>query len=122
MGRWHRSNRPGGRRACRGGFKPSPAHRSGNSPASHPFRRSNEPLCPPRIPVEHVRREWVSALSCAKLVCMEIAGRITSIDRARNRVLKRRPKGLTESERQLLLAEVAKISAELCDLQVWAAE
>jgi hypothetical protein len=53
---------------------------------------------------------------------MEIAGRITPIDRARNRVLKRRPKGLTESERQLLLAEVAKISAELCDLQVWAAE
>ena len=29
---------------------------------------------------------------------------------------------MTESERQLLLAEVAKISAELCDLQVWAAE
>jgi hypothetical protein len=29
---------------------------------------------------------------------------------------------LTESERQQLLAEVAKISAELCDLQVWAAE
>jgi hypothetical protein len=61
-------------------------------------------------------------LSCAKLVRMEIAGRITSIDRARDRVLKRRPKGLTESERQLLLAEVAKISAELCDLQVWASE
>lgn len=53
---------------------------------------------------------------------MEIAGRITSIDQARKQVLKRRTKGLTESERQVLLAEVAKISAELCDLQVWAAE
>ena len=53
---------------------------------------------------------------------MEIAGRITSIDQARKQVLKRRAKGLTESERQVLLAEVAKISAELCDLQVWAAE
>jgi hypothetical protein len=29
---------------------------------------------------------------------------------------------LTESERQLLLAEVAKISAELGELQAWAAE
>lgn len=53
---------------------------------------------------------------------MEIAGRITSIDQARKQVLKRRTRGLTESERQVLLAEVAMISAELCDLQVWAAE
>jgi hypothetical protein len=53
---------------------------------------------------------------------MDSAGRITSIDQARRQVLNRRARGLTESERQVLLAEVAKISAELCDLQVWAAD
>lgn len=53
---------------------------------------------------------------------MESAGRITPIDQARTQVLRRRNRGLTESERQVLLAEVAKISAELCGLQVWAAE
>jgi hypothetical protein len=52
---------------------------------------------------------------------MDSAGRVTSIDQAR-KASKRRTTGLTESERQMLLAEVAKISAELCDLQVWAAE
>lgn len=52
---------------------------------------------------------------------MDSVGRVTSIDQAR-KAPKRRTTGLTESERQLLLAEVAKISAELCDLQVWAAE
>jgi hypothetical protein len=52
---------------------------------------------------------------------MESAGRVTSIDQAR-KASKRRTTGLTESERQVLLAEVAKISAELCRLQVWAAE
>jgi hypothetical protein len=52
---------------------------------------------------------------------MDSAARITPIDQARKQVLKR-ARGLTESERQELLAEVAKISTELCDLQVWAAE
>jgi hypothetical protein len=52
---------------------------------------------------------------------MDSVGRVASIDQAR-RASKRRTTGLTESERQQLLAEVAKISAELCDLQVWAAE
>jgi hypothetical protein len=53
---------------------------------------------------------------------MDSAGRVASIDQARKASKKRRTAGLTESERQVLLAEVAKISAELCDLQVWAAE
>ena len=52
---------------------------------------------------------------------MDSAGRVASIDEAR-KGSKRRTTGLTESERQQLLSEVAKISAELCDLQVWAAE
>lgn len=47
--------------------------------------------------------------------------RVASIDQARKAWM-RRKKRLTESERQLLLAEVAKISSELCELQVWAAE
>jgi hypothetical protein len=50
------------------------------------------------------------------------AGRVTSIAQARRQARQRRTNSLTESERQLLLAEVAKISAELCKLQVWAAE
>lgn len=56
------------------------------------------------------------------LVRMESSGRVASIDQAREQARKRRAKGLTESERQVLLAEIAKISAELCDLQVWTAE
>lgn len=49
-------------------------------------------------------------------------GRVASIDQARKKAAKRRTTGLTEVERQLLLEEVAKISAELCDLQVLAAD
>ncbi|WP_285620201.1 hypothetical protein [Actinoallomurus iriomotensis] len=45
---------------------------------------------------------------------------VTSIDQARKAWMGRK-KRLTESERQLLLAEVAKISAELGELQAWAA-
>jgi hypothetical protein len=52
---------------------------------------------------------------------MDSAVRVASIDQAR-KASKRRTPGLTESERQLLLAEVAKISAELGELQAWAAE
>lgn len=44
---------------------------------------------------------------------------ITSIDRARRQGAKR---SLTEAERRLLLEEIAKISAELGDLQAWAAD
>jgi hypothetical protein len=46
---------------------------------------------------------------------------VASIDQARKQITKK-PSGLTAFERQLLLDEVAKISAEICDLQVWAAE
>lgn len=71
--------------------------------------------------MEHARRVWVFALPYARLFVMESVRRVTSIDQAR-KAPKRRTTGLTESERQLLLAKVAKNSAELCDLQVWAAE
>ena len=53
---------------------------------------------------------------------MDRSGRVASIDQARRQVANRRTKGLTDAERQLLLEEVAKISAELGDLQVWVAE
>ena len=52
---------------------------------------------------------------------MESSARVASIDQARIQARKRKATGLTDVERQLLLAEVAAISAELCDLQVWAA-
>jgi hypothetical protein len=48
---------------------------------------------------------------------MESLGRVSSIGQAR----KRKATGLTDFERQLLLEEVALISAELCDLQVYTA-
>src|SRR5438045_1977050 len=47
---------------------------------------------------------------------------VTSIDQARKQADKGKASGLTEAERQLLLEEIAEISTELCDLQVWAAE
>ena len=52
---------------------------------------------------------------------LEGFGRVASIDRARRQAAKR-VAGLTEVERRLLLEEIARISAELCDLQVRAAE
>jgi hypothetical protein len=52
---------------------------------------------------------------------MESSGRVASIDQARKQARTRKATRLTEIERQLLLDEVAAISAELCDLQVWAA-
>lgn len=53
---------------------------------------------------------------------MDSSGRVASIDQARRQATKRKATGLTERERQLLLEEIAEITAELCDLQVWAAE
>ena len=47
---------------------------------------------------------------------------VTSIDLARRHATKGKASALTEAERQLLLDEIAEISAELCDLQVWAAD
>lgn len=70
---------------------------------------------------EHACRGWVFTLEHESLLFMDSAGQVASIDRAR-RTSKRRKTGLTESERQVLLAEVARISAELGELQVWAAE
>jgi hypothetical protein len=49
-------------------------------------------------------------------------GQVTPIDQARKQAARRRPAGLTDTERQLLLEEIAAISAELCDLQVRTAE
>jgi hypothetical protein len=60
--------------------------------------------------------------SVGHLGLMDSSGRVTSIDQARKQAIKQRATGLTQVERQLLLEEVAKISAELCDLQVWAAD
>ncbi|GAA4640757.1 hypothetical protein GCM10023196_107500 [Actinoallomurus vinaceus] len=52
---------------------------------------------------------------------MDSSGRVASIDQAR-KAANRRTAGLTNAERRLLLEDIARISAELCDLQVWAAE
>jgi hypothetical protein len=69
-----------------------------------------------------VYRGGMGSPGCERqIVHMNSAGRVASIDQARRQAWKRRTKGLTDSERQVLLDEVAKISAELCDLQVWAA-
>jgi len=48
--------------------------------------------------------------------------RVASIEQARKQAAKRRTAGLTDTERQLLLEEIAKVSAELCDLQIRAAD
>jgi len=69
-----------------------------------------------------VSREERREDAIASVTNLNNAGRVASIARVRRQARKRRTKGLTESERQVLLEEVAKISAELCDLQVWAAE
>jgi hypothetical protein len=53
---------------------------------------------------------------------MDRLGQVASIDQARRQAAKRRTAGLTDVERQLLLEEVTRISAELSDLQVRAAE
>jgi hypothetical protein len=50
------------------------------------------------------------------------SGRVASIDQARKQAAKRRAAGLTDIERRLLLEEIAEISAELCELQAWAAD
>jgi hypothetical protein len=50
------------------------------------------------------------------------ARQVVPIDLMHQRATRKKATGLTERERQLLLEEIAKISAELCDLQVWAAE
>ena len=47
---------------------------------------------------------------------------VALIGHARAQVPKRRMAGLTEVERRLLLEEVARIAAELADLQAWTAD
>jgi hypothetical protein len=51
---------------------------------------------------------------------LEGVGRVASIDQAR--AARRRPVGLTDVERRLLLDEIAQISAELCELQILTAD